>query len=83
MTIHVRRALACLICAPLLAMPNTLTAATTPERSTLGEADKWDLSPMYANSQAWEEHYRELEGMIAKCEQRRAPPQNLPRPCLR
>lgn len=50
----------------LLVMTTTLPAATTPERSTIDERYKWDLSKMYASSQEWDAHYKKLEGMITE-----------------
>jgi oligoendopeptidase F len=46
-------------------MSHPSVAATTPERSTLDESSKWDLSPMYSSVQAWNDHYQKLEGMVA------------------
>ena len=48
----------------LCAMTHTLSAATTPERSTIEESAKWDLSLMYATEADWSAHYAKLEGMI-------------------
>jgi len=48
----------------LCAMTHTLFAATTPERSTIEESAKWDLSLMYATEADWSAHYAKLEGMI-------------------
>ncbi len=48
----------------ILAMTPLLNAATTPERSTIAERDKWDLSPMYANQEAWDTHLKQLESMV-------------------
>lgn len=54
------------LCGLLLSMTTTAPlAATTPERSTIAEKDKWDLSLMYAGSQQWDDHYKKLEGMVA------------------
>lgn len=47
-------------------MTNSLSAAGTPERSTIEERHKWDLSKMYASQAAWDSHYKELEGMIER-----------------
>jgi oligoendopeptidase F len=46
-------------------MSQTLPAATTPERSTIEEKFKWDLSMMYASSEQWDAHYRQLDSLIA------------------
>jgi oligoendopeptidase F len=45
-------------------MTSTFTAATTPERSTIPESAKWDLTKMYANPEEWDAHYKKLNGMI-------------------
>jgi oligoendopeptidase F len=55
-----------LVCLVPLAMSPLLPAATTPERSALPDHEKWDLSPMYADTGAWEAHQRQLEGMVAE-----------------
>ncbi|HEY5909030.1 MAG TPA: oligoendopeptidase F [Verrucomicrobiae bacterium] len=44
-------------------MTNGLLAATTPERSAIGDGYKWDLSKMYAGQQEWEDHYKRLDSM--------------------
>ena len=54
------------LCLGLLAMISTLSAATTPERSTIDEKYKWDLTKMYANPAAWEKHYQDLEKQVAE-----------------
>jgi len=59
---RVRRA----ICLGLLAMISTLSAASTPERSTIDEKYKWDLSKMYADSAAWEKHHQDLEKQVTE-----------------
>jgi oligoendopeptidase F len=41
-----------------------MTAAATPERATLDDAAKWDLSLMYESMEAWESHARELALLI-------------------
>jgi len=51
-----------LLCALLMSSP--LFAATTPERSTIDEASKWDLTKMYATPKAWDEHYQKVDEMI-------------------
>ena len=51
-------------CLMLMSVP--LFAATTPERSTIDERSKWDLSKMYATPKDWDEHYQKLDGMIAE-----------------
>jgi len=50
----------------LLFMSSSLFAATTPERSTIDERSKWDLTKMYATPKDWEDHYAKLDGMIAE-----------------
>ncbi len=50
----------------VLTMPNPLPAAGTPERSTIEERYKWDLSEMYASEAAWQAHYKQVEGLIGK-----------------
>jgi oligoendopeptidase F len=53
--------------ATVLAMTTASPAATTtPERSSIDERHKWDLTKMYASPATWEEHYKQLEGMIAQ-----------------
>ena len=47
-------------------MTPLLFAATTPERSTIEERYKWDLTPMYASADAWNAHHQQLEAMIAE-----------------
>lgn len=50
----------------LFAMISSLSAATTPERASLDDRFKWDLSPMYASLENWEGHYQELETKVAE-----------------
>jgi oligoendopeptidase F len=45
-------------------MPVILSAGTTPERSTIEDRWKWDLSKMYATPGDWEAHYKKLDAMI-------------------
>ncbi len=47
-------------------MTNLLLAASTPERSTIEDRHKWDLSKMYASIPDWEAHYKELDSMIGR-----------------
>jgi oligoendopeptidase F len=54
----------CLVACYFCPMTHTLAATTTPERSTIEENAKWDLSPMYASETDWNAHYTKLEGMI-------------------
>jgi oligoendopeptidase F len=53
------------VCICLLAMTSTLSAATTSERSAIDDRYKWDLSKMYANTEAWDGHYKQVESMAA------------------
>ncbi|HPV41612.1 MAG TPA: oligoendopeptidase F [Spirochaetota bacterium] len=36
-------------------------AEKIPERNSIPEGHKWDLTPLYATDQAWESHYGEVE----------------------
>jgi oligoendopeptidase F len=47
-------------------MTHLLSAATTPERATLDDQFKWDLSKMYATPEAWAEHGRKIEALAAE-----------------
>jgi oligoendopeptidase F len=47
-------------------MTAPLFAQTTPERSTIDERYKWDLTKMYASPNDWEAHYKKLDAMIAE-----------------
>jgi oligoendopeptidase F len=55
------------LCACLLSMTSSLPAAITgtPERNTIEDKYKWDLSVMYASPSDWDAHYKKLEGMVA------------------
>ena len=53
------------ICLGLLAMISTLPAATTPERSTIDDKYKWNLTKMYGNPADWDKHYQDLEKQVA------------------
>src|SRR5262245_36028412 len=55
-----------ILCFCFFAMTSPLPAATTPERSTIDDKYKWDLSKMYATQEEWDAHYKKLEGMIAE-----------------
>lgn len=57
-------AFACQICLVLMPMTTTLTAATTPERSTIEEKFKWDLARMYATEADWNSHAQAVEKMV-------------------
>lgn len=46
-------------------------AATAPERSAIEERFKWDLTPMYANAAAWNQHYQQVDAMIGQFAQRK------------
>ncbi len=54
-----------LACFATLAMSTLLPAATTPERASIPEADKWDLSLMYADPAAWDAHHQQIDRLIA------------------
>jgi oligoendopeptidase F len=47
-------------------MISTLSAATTPERSSIDDKYKWDLTKMYATPAAWEKHSQDLEKQVAE-----------------
>ncbi len=47
-----------------LSMISLLTAATTPERATIEERDKWDLSKMYPSLADWEADCKQLDGLL-------------------
>lgn len=47
-----------------LIMNQLVMAATTPERQTIDEKAKWDLSLMYQTSEEWDAHYKRIEQMI-------------------
>jgi len=64
MPFQFRRGAAAWRAACILVMSSPLFAATTPERSTLPEATKWDLSLMYATPKDWDADYAAIEGMI-------------------
>jgi oligoendopeptidase F len=50
----------------LIAMTSLLPAATTPERSTIDDRYKWDLSKMYASPEDWDSHYPAIETLISE-----------------
>ena len=50
----------------LFAMTSLIPAATTPERSSIEERYKWDLSKMYASPGQWDQHYKEIEGRVVE-----------------
>lgn len=57
------------LCLCLLNMLSATAAeptTTTPERSSIEERYKWDLSKMYASREQWDAHYKELEGKITE-----------------
>jgi len=39
-------------------------ASDIPERSTIADKDKWDLTAMYPNNEAWDQDYDWIEGKI-------------------
>jgi oligoendopeptidase F len=45
-------------------MSSPLSAATTPERSTIDDRYKWDLAKMYASQAEWDTHYSKVESLI-------------------
>lgn len=51
-------------------MTSALPAASVPERSTIADRFKWDLSKMYSAPAEWEAHARKIEGMIEDFERR-------------
>ncbi len=38
----------------------------TPSRSEVRAEDTWDLSPLYSNDEAWEQHLKELQGSYGR-----------------
>lgn len=44
------------------------TPETIPERGSIPEKDRWDLSPLYASNDAWESHFAEIEKKIPRYE---------------
>lgn len=52
--------------AGMVVMSGVAFAGTTPERSSIEESYKWDLSKMYGSQAQWEEHYQKLESMIGQ-----------------
>jgi oligoendopeptidase F len=61
-----RAALRRSVCLSLLLMTSPLFAATTPERSAIEERYKWDLTKMYATTDEWEAHYKQVEAMVGE-----------------
>ncbi len=59
---------ACLI---TFAMTNSGPAATVPERSSIEDRHKWDLTKMYPSASDWDAHYKKLEGMVEDFASRR------------
>jgi len=47
-------------------MTSALPAATTPERSTIEDRYKWDLSKMYASAEKWQQHHKQITEMVAE-----------------
>src|SRR5262245_60446941 len=47
-----------------LCMTTLTYAATTPERSDIEDRWKWDLSSMYQSTNQWDDHYKQVEGLI-------------------
>jgi oligoendopeptidase F len=52
-------------------MSSSSFPATTPERSTIDEGSKWDLSQMYARPEQWEDDNKKIEAMVADFESRK------------
>lgn len=49
-------------------MISRMNTATLPTRDQVPAADRWDLSSLYPDEQAWEADFRKLEGMIPTLE---------------
>jgi oligoendopeptidase F len=45
--------------------------ATTPERTEVDDAAKWDLSVMYDSAEAWNAHAQELTGLVRQFAERK------------
>src|SRR5262245_33710309 len=61
---YLQSAACALVAVHTFLMSNSVIAATTPERSTIEESAKWDLSPMYAGESDWEKHYKGIDKLI-------------------
>jgi oligoendopeptidase F len=48
-----------------------MTTATTPERTEIDEASKWDLSVMYESAEAWNAHARQLHALVEQFAERK------------
>ena len=64
--INTRTAISFGACVLLLPMTISAATSTTPERSTIEERWKWDLTKMYAAPEDWEAHYKKLDSMVAE-----------------
>ncbi|HOX04082.1 MAG TPA: oligoendopeptidase F [Candidatus Paceibacterota bacterium] len=58
-------AMRCLAGGLLAIMLPSLTAAAPPERTAMDARFQWDLTPMYADADAWGAHYRQLEALVS------------------
>jgi len=47
-------------------MSSALPASTTPERSTIEDRYKWDLSKMYPSAEKWQEHHKQIAAMVTE-----------------
>lgn len=47
-----------------MSISTVVSAAEVPERSSIEEKYKWDLSKMYPSPADWEAHYKKIEGMV-------------------
>ncbi|HWH67765.1 MAG TPA: M3 family oligoendopeptidase, partial [Candidatus Sulfotelmatobacter sp.] len=56
------------LCLYLIIMTSSLIAATTPERTSVEDRYKWDLTKMYASPEQWEGHYKQIEAMVTEFE---------------
>jgi oligoendopeptidase F len=65
------RALAFGIFVSFILMSASSFPATTPERSTIAEGSKWDLTQMYATAEQWEDDNKKIEAMVADFESRK------------
>ena len=50
----------------VMLMSSPLFAATTPERATIAEKDKWDLTKMYATAADWDQDYQKIDAMMTE-----------------
>jgi len=64
MSMKFRNGASWFLAAGILFMSGTLFAVTTPERSSIEEQFKWDLSKMYGGQLQWDQDYQKLQSMI-------------------